>query len=326
MKSTFPVWVLGLTLAVIAARAQAPALPESGNTAAVPTISVPAKSSTFPHINPPPLPPVAQFDQLLRASPEDRTNQLANKSVASRGLILRALAQFETLTGVEREERVLQLRVAQLRFFLRPLLRANPEDRARILEATPGADRVLIASRLAVWDTLPASTRQEVLESDDALQHFVRQASTRSGIRPGTNSLNTAVLQEVQKSWDLWQSLSPEERARREANFGRFFNLTSDEQIRAIGGLPTAERKRMEYALTQFNQLPPARRELCVQIFDRLACLPEAERAVFLRNATKWEAMTQSERDAWRLLVVSVPPPPMPPIPANVEGGGKPEQ
>ena len=280
----------------------------------------PGKSRTFPNLNPPPLPPVAQFDRLLRASPEERTNQLAGKSSVARGLILRELAQFDQLSGIEREQRVLQLRVAQLRYFLRPLLRADTESRPRLLASAPVEDRVLLESRLAVWDKLPVTAQQEVLDSDKALQHFVRQASTNASQAGGGHGVALSVPADVQQSWSRWQALSPEERARREGTFQRFFNLSADEQIRAIGGLPAAERQRMEYALTRFNQLPPERRDLCVQNFDRLARLSEAERAAFLRNAAKWEAMTQAERDAWRRLVVSVPPPPMPPMPPTVAG------
>lgn len=299
---------------------QTPAAVTPGESAATPR-KVPGKSRTFPHINPPPLPPVAQFNQLLRATPAERTNQLVGKTEAARGLILRELSQFDQLTGVEREQRILQLRVAQLRYFLRPLLQAPATERARLLATTPEEDRVLLESRLAVWDTLPAETRQEVLESDQALQHFVRQASRPPGVADATTAGRTPVVSsEVHQSWDHWQALSPDERSRREGNFQRFFNLTPDEQIRAIGGLPSVERQRMEHALTRFNQLPPARRDLCVQNFDRLARLPEAERADFLRNAARWEAMTQAEREAWRRLIVSVPPPPMPPIPPNVAG------
>ena len=301
--------------------AQTPGDTPGMDTSGVEVSPLPKKSRTFPHINPPPLPPVAQFNQLLRATPAERTNQLVGKSNAARGLILRELAQFDNLSGVEREQRILELRVAQLRFYLRPLLRADPESRRRLLAATPPEDRVLLESRLAVWDTLPAVTRQEVLDSDRALQHFVRQASPRPESREAsTTGLAVAVPSDVQQSWNRWQGLSPDERARREGDFQRFFNLTRDEQTRALGGLPITERQRMEQVLTKFNQLPATRRELCVQNFDRLARLSEAERATFLRNAAKWEVMTQAERDAWRRLVVSVPPPPMPPIPPNVAG------
>lgn len=285
-----------------------------------------ARSRTFPDIAPPPLPPVVQFNQLIQSSPAERTNRLAGKTATARGLILRELQQFDQLGEAERERRILQLRVAQLRFYLRPILRADPVDRGRLLRAAPGEDRALLETRLAAWDALPGAARQEVLESEQALQQFVRQASMVNG--PGAAVAADApapggatVPAPVQQAWDRWQSLSPQERSRREENVQRFFSLTTDEQTRVLGGLPLLERQRMEHALQKFSQLPPARREVCVQNFDRLARLPEAERAEFLRNAARWEAMTQSERSAWRRLVMSVPPPPpMPPIPANVAG------
>lgn len=322
MKFPTAGWIVSFLFTACTLQAAAPPA-NNPATAGADTPSVaPAKSRTFPYINPPPLPPVEQFNHLLRASPADRTNQLVGKSEASRDVILRALAQFDALPAAEQEERILQLRVAQLRFFLRPLLRAKPEDRRERLNQIPLEDRIMVSNRLSVWDQLPASTRQEVLEKDEVLQRFVRVASAHPTV-PTTNILVAVVPSEVQQSWDHWQSLPPEERGRREANFQRFFDLTPDEQIRAIDGLPAAERQRMEYALKKFNEAPPAKRDSYVRNFDRLARLPEAERAEFLRNAAKWKAMTQAERDAWRRLLFSVPPPPMPPIPPTVAGGAK---
>ena len=281
------------------------------------------KSRTFPDIAPPPLPPVVQFNQLIQASPTERSNRLAGKTESARGLILRELRQFDQLTDVERERRILQLRVAQLRYYLRPLLQAAPSERERLLGVAPVQDRFLLETRLAAWDALSPEARQEVLDSERALQQFVRQASMASD-HPAAGAVAeraSAGGVPVQPGWERWQSLTPQERLRREENVQRFFNLTADEQTRVIGGLPVLERTRMEHALRQFSQLPPARRELCVQNFERLARLPEADRAEFLRNAARWEAMTQAERSAWRRLVMSVPPPPpMPPIPTNVAG------
>ena len=58
------------------------------------------------------------------------------------------------------------------------------------------------------------------------------------------------------------------------------------------------------------------KRELCIKNFDRLARLSEGERAEFLENAAKWKAMSKSERDAWRRLLLP-PFPPLPPIPSD---------
>lgn len=284
-------------------------------------VSSASKSKIFPNINPPPLPPVAQFTELLRATPENRTNRLAGKSPAARSLILRELAQFDALPGAEREQRVLQLRVAQLRYYLRPLLRCSVAARAAMLAGVPSDDRSLIETRLVEWDQLAPASRQEILESDESLRMYVGQASPGSRTDAVPVALPLNVPADVRRSWERWQTLTSEERDRREAHFRQFFDLSSDEQSRVLGGLPLRENQRMERVLARFNGLPADRREICVQNFDRLARLPEAERAAFLRNAAKWEAMTQSERDAWRRLVTTVPPPPMPPVAPDMAGG-----
>ena len=286
----------------------------SGAEPAIPSTRAP----NFPRISPPPLPPVVQFDHLLRASLTERTNQLAGKSEAARGVILRELAQFDTLTGGEREQRILQIKVAQLRFYLRPLLKKSADERVTLLRGVPAEDRTLIESRLSAWDALPNSTQREVLESDEAIQHFVRQASARRPAEGVTNALALSVPAEVVQNWERWQALPVEERTRREGNFRRLFDLTTDEQVRAIGALPAVERQRMERALRKFSELPAGKRELCVQNFERLARLSDVERSDYLRNAAKWDAMSQNEREAWRRLVMSVPPPPMPPVSATV--------
>ena len=100
------------------------------------------------NLPPPPLPPVAQFTQLFGASPEERTNQLAGKPAPARDLILRQLAQFDALTTGEREQRILQLRVAQLRYYLAPLLRLPREQRGQLLTNVPATDQPLIETQI----------------------------------------------------------------------------------------------------------------------------------------------------------------------------------
>ena len=266
----------------------------------------------------PPLPPVAQFTQLSEATPEERMNQLASRPVRARELILTQLAQFDALSGAKREQRILQLRVAQLRFFLAPLLRAPVERRSALLGQVPTTDLAFIESRLAIWDTLSATAQQEVLDSEQALRHFVNQTAPPTSLQL-TNALAQvpAILQlEVLQEFQHWLALTPDERKQRTSNFNRFFDLTPDEQTRVLGTLTEVERRRMEQSLGHFNALPREKRELCIKNFDRLARLSEGERAEFLENAAKWKAMSKSERDAWRRLLLP-PFPPLPPIPSD---------
>ena len=105
---------------------------------------------------------------------------------------------------------------------------------------------------------------------------------------------------------------------RRTERFQRFFDLTPAEQARAVDTLPERDRRLMEETLAQFARLPTDEQARCLEGYVRLAGLDAAERAEFLRNARRWQAMTPLERAAWRRLVQPVPPPPpLPPIPAG---------
>jgi hypothetical protein len=266
-------------------------------------------------VPPPPLPPVTQFTQLCSATPEERTNQLAGKAPRAREIILRQLAQFDALSGPEWQERILQLRVAQLRYYLAPLLRAPEEQRTALLAQVPETERELITSRLAAWDRLPATTRAEVLQSEATLRHFVGQTqnATVAQISDALNRASATLEPGVLAEFRRWLELTPAERQQRTQNFERFFDFSPDEQTRVLGTLTEVERRRMEQSLAYFNSLTPEKRALCLKNFDRLARLSEAERTEFLQNAAHWKAMTKSERDAWRRLLLPSSPP-LPPV------------
>jgi hypothetical protein len=80
---------------------------------------------------------------------------------------------------------------------------------------------------------------------------------------------------------------------------------------------PDEERKRMEETLQAFENLPQSQRRLCIDSFGKFANLSPVERDQFLKNAERWQAMTASERQAWRKIVTDLPPQPP-------EPGGKP--
>ena len=275
-------------------------------------VSAPPVSRAFPQMSPPPLPPVAQFNRLLNASPGERTNQLVGKSRSARDLILQELAAVDAMSSADREQRILRLRMAQLRFYLVPLMRAEGSQRAEQLARVPEIDRALLEARLEVWDRLPARERSEVLESEATLQLFVRQASARAATEAENRGFRAVVSPEVANAWDNWRKLPDGERSRREEKLRQFFELSADDQTQVLGMLPDRERRRMDLTLKQFSGLAPKEREQCVRNFDQLARLPESGREEFLRNAAKWQAMSQAERDAWRRLVL--PEPPLPPI------------
>ncbi|HTH50239.1 MAG TPA: DUF3106 domain-containing protein [Candidatus Limnocylindria bacterium] len=269
----------------------------------------------------PPLPPpakslVEQFRALLSAPQAERERMLAGRTPEARAIITTKLREFEVLPPAERE---IRLQVAQLQFYLSPLLHAAPEARADLLSRAPAEDRPLLEERLKAWDALDPETRGEILDSERSLSHFVRQESAvPKPLSDVLASVPALARPEVEAQFARWSALPPEERARKTANFQRFFGLSENERNRTLSRLPEDERRQMARALARFASLPPELRERCVRAFHKFAALSAEERAEFLRNAAKWQAMSADERKAWQNLVQHAIQPPLPPPPVPV--------
>lgn len=243
----------------------------------------------------PPLPqlqsPINYFRQLLLMSPAERTQSLAGRTAAARARILAKVREYQALAPNERE---LRLRATELRWYLMPLLRLAPAERAGQLAQMPSELRDLAQSRLTQWDLLPPALQQEFLTNDRALHYL---AQTPPPPLPDTRQ------QEIAKQFD------------------DFLALTEPEKARLLGVLSDAERVRMEQTLDTFNQLPPQQRIICIHNYAKFAGMNGAARAEFLKNAESWSKMSPQERQAWRDLVAHVPlwppvptaPPPIPP-------------
>ncbi len=253
----------------------------------------------------PPLPvqrsPVQTFRELLAAAPPQRSAYLAKKTPKSRELIEAKLREFEALSPAQRE---LRLQVAQLQFFLSPLLATEPAARADLLATLPEMDRPMIEERLRVWDALPAAAQQEILESEQSLSFFIRlETADPKQLAAVVREAPANARPEVEAQLQRWLGLPAEERARKAASFQRFFNLTEAEQARTLKQLSVTDRAQMEATITSFEQLPPATRQQCVNAFRKFADLTPGQRAEFLRDAAKWQSLSAAERAAWRRVV-----------------------
>jgi Protein of unknown function (DUF3106) len=272
--------------------------------------------SVAPPLPPPTKSPAEQFRELLAATPAERRALLTGKSVAAQNLILAKLREFEVLPADQRE---LRLAVAQLQFYLSPLLHADPGSRSNLLARTPAEDRPLLEDRLKAWDALPAETRRDILESERSLSYFVRQETADpKQLAALLEQVSPAARPELEAQFARWRALPADERARKTANFQRFFSLSDAERARTLGRLPEAERRQMDRTLSRLASLPPEQRDGCVRAFRRLAAMSPEERAEFLANASKWQAMSGEERAAWRQLVQRAANPPLPPPPIPV--------
>ena len=263
----------------------------------------------------PPLPPTAKspvnlFRELLMADPARRTELLAGRPPAARELIEAKLKEFESFGG----EVEVRLRVAQLQFFLSPLLRAQPDQRTALLQRAPAEDRELLEDRLKAWDSLAPELRHDILESERSLKYFIRQETADpKQLAAALERAPGPARAEIEAQFARWRALSPEERSRKTAQFQRFFGLSEAERERTLSRLPDAERRQMEHSLARFAVLPPEQREQCLRAFRKLSELSASEQAEFLSNTAKWQAMSPAERSAWRKLVQRVSGPPMPP-------------
>ncbi len=265
----------------------------------------------------PPLPaprsPVQTFRELLAAPAARRAEYLARKPAPARELIAAKLSEFESLPAGERE---LRLQLAQLQFYLAPLLPLPAAERSTALAAVPDDVRPMIDERLRSWDVLPEDGRREILESERSLSHFVRLESADSGeLADVVRRAPAASRPEVEAQLQRWLALSPDERARKTAGFHRFFGLTDRERERTLRQLSSTDRAQMEATLTVFERLPERQRQQCIEAFRKFSGLTPERRAEFLRDAEQWQSLSAAERSAWRRVVQRVGE--QPPLPGD---------
>ena len=246
--------------------------------------------------------PVDSLRKLLAMTPRERMIYLTNRTPEVRQAIFAKIREYQ---GLDPNERELRLRATDLRWYLLPLLRESPDNRAAQLAAIPEEMRALVQSRLAVWDALAPESRQEFLDNEQTLRYLTHLEAT--DLPPGAGQ-------------NRWDALSDSERKTITDQFSRFFDLTDAEKEEALNTLSDAERAQMKQTLTTFDQLPPAQRRECIRAFTEFASMSPTNRAEFLKNAERWSQMSPKERQAWRDLVAQVPlwPPaqiPLPPPP-----------
>jgi hypothetical protein len=265
-------------------------------------------TSPPPSLPPKPPSPVAFFRELLDLDKADRARTLASRSESQRRAIEAKLLEYEALPFAERE---LRLQATELRWYLRPLLEADPGARTAQVAMVPVSLRALVERRLAAWDQLGSQAQREFLDRDWALQYFLRlETATPAEQASLIQQLEPARRQELEREFARWQALPPQQRLRTTERFQQFFELPPAEQQKTLQTLPETERKQIEATLQAFAQLPPPQRQIMLNAFQRFAGLTAAERSEFLRNADRWKEMSPADRATWRRLLSQLPPTP----------------
>jgi predicted Fe-S protein YdhL (DUF1289 family) len=290
----------------------------AGALAAFPLFAGTATNTPLP-MNPLPVPtsavpphhkaPVEFFRALLVMPPEERERQLM---IYPPPIHERLLAKIQEYEGLSPSERELRLRATELRWYLLPLLRAPPPNRATQLAEVPDDLRDLVKARLDQWVILPPPLQEEFLDNERALRYFTHVDSASNPPAPGEGWESGPQSSELKR----WTALSADERKKIAARVNQFFELTPEEQEKTLNTLSDAEREQMGKTLEAFDNLSAVQRTECIRAFAKFASMNSAEKQEFLENAERWSQMTPEERQTWRDLVANVPKwPPLPPLP-----------
>jgi hypothetical protein len=258
------------------------------------------------------LSPVEFFRGLLGMSAEERKRALAGRSAADQEVILAKLQEYESMPKAIREARLCQ---TELHWELSDLMKLPPAARSNRLKEVSALYRPMVDVLLKQWDEVPAKTQKALLERQSFIGLYLRmQGGTAAAQQKIIDSLPPARRAHWAEEMSRWQALPGQQRADLCSQFERFCSLSGPEQKNTVDALSEAERREMENVLQTFNRLPAAQRNQCINSFQKFATMGADERALFLKNAARWDAMTSRERQLWRELVRTLPPlPPMPP-------------
>ena len=304
----------------------------SGSAVAVLPVSEP---ETIPKSPPVPLgarSPVTFFRELLTMDEAGRVLALTMYTPERQTQILAKVGEYEALDPNERE---LRLRVTELCWYLRPLLTRPSAYPAEQLSMIPEPNRSLLKKRLAEWDKLPAGVKQELLGLEPTLP-YIAEIGGRSKLQRQQilASMSPDRRSRLEKGLQKWDAMSEAQRQRALRRFDQFFKLTGAEKQRTLMTLSEPEREQIEKTLQRLDNLSEDQRAWCLRSFEKFGSLSPEERQEFLESAERWKAMPPSEREAWRQLVSTVPPPlpprpppPPPPLPelprTPAEGAGR---
>jgi hypothetical protein len=302
-----------------------------------------AESNLPPGLSPSPAPtttlasprhhltPVEYFRGLLAMTPMERNRELARKSPEDRAVLLAKIQEYETMPRGIREARLCQ---TELHWELLGLMKLAPDQRAARLREVSPLYLPMVQELLRQWGQVPPATQKALLEKQSFIGVYLRLQGSPAEVQ---KKIIDGLAPERRAHWaeemERWQALPEPQRAELCAQFQRFCLMSAPERQETVHALSDDERAKMEDALRAFDRLGLDQRSLCINSFRKFATMAPEERAEFLKNAARWDAMTASERQLWRDLVHTLPPMPptppgflrgLPPMPPGFYSGGPP--
>ena len=285
------------------------AMAQVTNSSSIAVAPLPETPPDFPLVRS----PVAVFRELLNMEPAERTKALADRSEESRKRILAKIREYKSLKEDERE---LRLKVTELGYYVRWLMRTSGTNRAAQIALISEGYRELVQVRLAKWDQLAPAAQQKLLQNEAAIRALTE---VTNGVSTNAMRIRSVMLQNTISNWNRLPAKDQKELSE---NFDNFFQLKPSERQKAVRILSKEEQAQIGVTLQKFGKLSPDQRAQCIQSFEKLAAMSAAERKQFFKNTERWELMTPKERENWRNLVETAPLlPPMtslPPVPHSV--------
>jgi hypothetical protein len=187
-------------------------------------------------------------------------------------------------------------------------------NRAAYLAALPADKRKLVEDRLRTWDILPPPLRDDVLANEKAVR-FLTQVRSGEKAEELMRGMSSEQRTELQQRVDDYNKLPESRREITARNVEKFFGLEAEQRSETLSSLTDRERTVVTNAVARLSILPPTKRELAVEGLRKFKALSPAEQQEFMRTATRWQNMTEKERELWRQLTRPPMPPPMPPGP-----------
>lgn len=267
--------------------------------------------------------PVETFRKLLALAPNERTNALAIYSSAVRERLKAKLLEYQLLPEPLRE---LRLQSTELRWYLLPILKMSPSNRVERLKSIPQPYQKLIETRLEEWDIWPPTLKDEVLEYESTM-HYLVGRNAEAQPQMGAESLSTNERTELERKLERWKALPQPQRQQMYGAFQRYFELSENEKQRTLDLLTDSQREETEKVLDAFEKWPKAQQDQYMAAFRQFASMSDGDRQQFLKNAQRWQKMSETERQAWRDLVKQLaesPPLPIGFVPPPQVSAGSP--
>ena len=246
-------------------------------------------------------------------TPADREQALAKKKPAARKVIEERLKEFDALSPDQRRAR---LRLMQLQEQLLPLLQAPASNRGQLLVFVSKEDQPLIEQRLRSWDKFSPEVQRLVLENEMVMRYFLTgQATTIAGLTTNASKLPPAAGTNMLAQIKKWRELTPDQQRQAYDAFNDLFGLPEKERDKVVGSLQSqtpVDHATVENFVKEFQKLPPAEREKRMLAFQKFSSMTAEQRARFLENAGRWQAMSEADREAFRTMLKDIPPPALP--------------